>query len=325
MLGGTPSPPNESRERAACAEWPLPIAGRIRYGNGEDAGVFVVHAIELYPVIETKARESQAPPLEQILRYGQRYTWTLGRKRRVGHHVEVERFDKLDAGILAATCTIRQPLDAFWITSLIRTISCDADTRIIALGDRPRKEVELTIRAANDSRIQDSVDLKRVARLGGHQYPKALQLEATHKPRLEQSALFCPIRMPTLLKISRQRLRKSFLIVAMCPARRNPCFCVNEEHLLESDTLASLDSRDNVLARIKQTLLAHGIDLPFATQHILFHDQTEETDGDRSRQREGWPAGEGKISTQRSIAQSLRALMQERTDRKQDARSSDDG
>lgn len=35
-----------------------------------------------------------------------------------------------------------------------------------------------------------------------------------------------------------------------------------------------------------------GIDLPFPTQVMLFHDQTEETDGDRARQREGWPAGD---------------------------------
>ncbi len=25
---------------------------------------------------------------------------------------------------------------------------------------------------------------------------------------------------------------------------------------------------------------------------MLFHDQTEESDGDRTRQREGWPAGD---------------------------------
>ena len=36
---------------------------------------------------------------------------------------------------------------------------------------------------------------------------------------------------------------------------------------------------------------AHAIDLAYPTQVILFHDQTEETDGDRVRQREGWPAG----------------------------------
>ncbi len=36
---------------------------------------------------------------------------------------------------------------------------------------------------------------------------------------------------------------------------------------------------------------AAGIDLPYTNTQVLFHDQTEKTDGDRSRQREGWPAG----------------------------------
>lgn len=52
-----------------------------------------------------------------------------------------------------------------------------------------------------------------------------------------------------------------------------------------------LDSRDKVLIAIKNTLIENGIDLPFPTQQILFHDQTEEIDGDRSSQREAWPAG----------------------------------
>ncbi|WP_419825475.1 hypothetical protein [Sphingomonas sp.] len=34
-----------------------------------------------------------------------------------------------------------------------------------------------------------------------------------------------------------------------------------------------------------------GIDMPFPTRTILLHDQTEEVDGDRTWQREGWPAG----------------------------------
>lgn len=52
-----------------------------------------------------------------------------------------------------------------------------------------------------------------------------------------------------------------------------------------------LKVQDQVLEAIKNTLTANGIDLPFPTQQILFHDQTEETDGNRARQREGWPAG----------------------------------
>ena len=46
-----------------------------------------------------------------------------------------------------------------------------------------------------------------------------------------------------------------------------------------------------VIARIKEALDAAGIDMPYPTQVTLFHDQTEATDGDRTRQREGWPAG----------------------------------
>jgi small conductance mechanosensitive channel len=56
-----------------------------------------------------------------------------------------------------------------------------------------------------------------------------------------------------------------------------------------------LTSQDMVLQRAAAALLAAGIDIPFPTQQILFHDQTEETDGDRSRQREGWPPGQGPV------------------------------
>jgi small-conductance mechanosensitive channel len=47
-----------------------------------------------------------------------------------------------------------------------------------------------------------------------------------------------------------------------------------------------------VIRAVKQALSEAGIDLPFPTRVVLFHDQTEEIDGDRTRQREGWPAGE---------------------------------
>ncbi|RZA30532.1 MAG: mechanosensitive ion channel family protein [Proteobacteria bacterium] len=49
--------------------------------------------------------------------------------------------------------------------------------------------------------------------------------------------------------------------------------------------------RGRVIATLKNRLSQAGIDLPFPTRVILLHDQTEETDGDRGHQREGWPAG----------------------------------
>jgi len=56
-----------------------------------------------------------------------------------------------------------------------------------------------------------------------------------------------------------------------------------------------LIGQDKVLTDIKRELQAAGIDIPYPTRQILLHDQTEETDGDRRRQREGWPAGEGSV------------------------------
>lgn len=76
-----------------------------------------------------------------------------------------------------------------------------------------------------------------------------------------------------------------------------------------------LASRDKVLSTIKKTLVENGIDLPFPTQQILFHDQTEEIDGNRSRQREGWPSGKGEVPKPRNIGDSLRLLAQERSSR----------
>lgn len=46
-----------------------------------------------------------------------------------------------------------------------------------------------------------------------------------------------------------------------------------------------------VIMCVYETAKANGIDLPYPTAVMLFHDQTEETDGDRTKQREGWPAG----------------------------------
>jgi len=77
----------------------------------------------------------------------------------------------------------------------------------------------------------------------------------------------------------------------------------------------ALDSRDKVISAIKKKLVENGIDLPFPTQQILFHDQTEETDGIRSRQREGWPAGKGEVPKTGSISSSLRKLAQIRAQR----------
>ncbi len=72
-----------------------------------------------------------------------------------------------------------------------------------------------------------------------------------------------------------------------------------------------LVAQDRVLTEAKRRLTAAGIDLPFPTQQILLHDQTEETDGDRRRQREGWPAGDGDVPRTRAAVRDDQARARE--------------
>ena len=73
-----------------------------------------------------------------------------------------------------------------------------------------------------------------------------------------------------------------------------------------------VEANDQVLEALKSVLIEAGIDLPMPTQQVLFHDQTEETDGDRARQREGWPArsGQGRAANPPSRQQLERKLKQ---------------
>ena len=57
-----------------------------------------------------------------------------------------------------------------------------------------------------------------------------------------------------------------------------------------SDRASEVKTWSQVLWAAKEALDAAGIDMPYDTQVQLFHDQTEEVDGDRDGQREGWPA-----------------------------------
>ena len=56
----------------------------------------------------------------------------------------------------------------------------------------------------------------------------------------------------------------------------------------ESTNIVAVRAR--VIEGIKKTLDDAGIDMPFDTVVNLFHDQTDEFDGMRDKQREGWPA-----------------------------------
>lgn len=89
-----------------------------------------------------------------------------------------------------------------------------------------------------------------------------------------------------------------------------------------SDQASTVQTWARVIKEVYQALDADGIDLPYPTRMVLFHDQTDEHDGDRTRQREGWPAvPDGENPRPKRIADALRERRQERAQ----ARKADDG
>lgn len=81
-----------------------------------------------------------------------------------------------------------------------------------------------------------------------------------------------------------------------------------------------LDVGDRVITSIKRSLTEAGIDMPYPTTQILFHDQTEETDGDRSRQREGWPAKRGSVPQPMGIAGVIQSSLARDANRRREER-----
>ena len=77
----------------------------------------------------------------------------------------------------------------------------------------------------------------------------------------------------------------------------------------------AIDALDSAIEAVKLALTGAGIDLPYPTSQVLFHDQTEVTDGDRSRQREGWPAAGREVPASRwSVVQNISKQMVSRSD-----------
>ena len=66
----------------------------------------------------------------------------------------------------------------------------------------------------------------------------------------------------------------------------------------QPDRASVIHTKGRVIRSVYSTLDDAGIDQPYPTQVVLFHDQTEEWDGVRSKQREGWPARPGEDDPQ---------------------------
>jgi len=102
----------------------------------------------------------------------------------------VDRFDKRDARILAAAAVRSpfvvslgferdsKPLHSARIATFVKFYAGNADARIIAPRDKPRKQVKLSIGAASCRRIYNAFHLMRIVGVRLHDLPHALQLKA---------------------------------------------------------------------------------------------------------------------------------------------------
>ena len=156
----------------------------------------------------------------------------MERKCRVGHHVALERFHERDTRILAAAAAVgppliigfrlqcdAEPLDATRIAGLIESNAGDADARIIASRHEPWKQIELAIRAADGSRIQDAFDLLWIARLRLHHQPQSLQLKSAHRLSPPMS------RVLIAIQTSDDCFDHPFRLIGISDLdRNNPCF-----------------------------------------------------------------------------------------------------
>ena len=136
-------------EKRAMKHGHLHLSGVIGYGDGEEAGILVVHVDEIDSLEGRKGREPQPLPVEQVLGFGHGNPRADGRKRRVSHHVALERFHERDARVFAAAAAVRpllvvglrlqcdaEPLDSTRIAGVIEANPRDADARIITRARR---------------------------------------------------------------------------------------------------------------------------------------------------------------------------------------------
>ncbi len=73
----------------------------------------------------------------------------------------------------------------------------------------------------------------------------------------------------------------------------------------KSDRASVIHTFGRVIETVYKALDENAIDMPYPTNVVLFHDQTEVTDGNRSKQREGWPAGNVEVPKTDRMAEAI--------------------
>jgi small-conductance mechanosensitive channel len=97
---------------------------------------------------------------------------------------------------------------------------------------------------------------------------------------------------------------------AICTGIAANGVCVRARWWTDSKHADDVAVTDRAIPAIKNRLFENGIEIAYPTHQVLFHDQTEEVDGDRRRQRAGWPAGQGDVPRQRRLGDVLSRLVE---------------
>jgi len=132
--------------------------------------------------------------VKQIFRGGQRDARPFRGVRGVRHHVALERLDERDTWVFAPAAAPRallvrglglerdsEALDADRISRFVEAHARDPDARVVAAPHQARKEIELTVGAANGPGVEHPFALERIARLGLHDDTESLHVKAAHR------------------------------------------------------------------------------------------------------------------------------------------------
>ena len=172
-------------------QWPVHernggLTGGVRNQRGKHASVLVVHVIKSDAIVGMKGCKADPTPLEQIIGDGDCDSRTAARKRRVRHHVMLQRLDISDARILASPAVLGQfvvglrlqshahAFDARRIAGTVEQHTGNPDARKIASSYETWEKIKLPIPSANCCRIEDALHFIRVAGLRLHHHADPL-------------------------------------------------------------------------------------------------------------------------------------------------------
>lgn len=168
------------------------------------------------------------------------------------------------------------------------------------------KEFEGTVeRIETRATIIRTYDGRRVIIPNSDVYTSAVIVNTAHKQRRDEFVLGIGYGDdPDLaIKIFREAIVAVDGVLLDPPPEVLP-FALNESTVdlkarwwAESKRTEQVHVRARVVLALQKAARTNGIDLPFPTQVLLFHNQTEDIDGDRAKQREGWPKADALDAT----------------------------